>query len=88
MTQNKNKKTNAYWITSMLLAVALIPMLSVPSFALNEEEEKAKAAKIVGPLQFDNNCSSCHALEAEAWKQTTHFATFKAVAEPLKPKKF
>ena len=44
---------------------------------LTEDEEKAIAANIVGPTKNDDNCSSCHALETEAWQNTRHFATFK-----------
>lgn len=44
---------------------------------LTEDEEKAVAAHIVGPTKNDDNCSSCHALETEAWENTRHFATFK-----------
>ncbi|MFT4713420.1 MAG: hypothetical protein ACJAVI_000970 [Candidatus Azotimanducaceae bacterium] len=44
---------------------------------LTEDEEKAMAANIVGPTKNDDNCSSCHALETEAWENTRHFATFK-----------
>jgi len=44
---------------------------------LTEDEEKAVAANIIGPTKNDDNCSSCHALETEAWENTRHFATFK-----------
>ncbi|MBL4701840.1 MAG: hypothetical protein JKX85_11350 [Phycisphaeraceae bacterium] len=78
MSHHNNLKSNTRSIASLLLVMVLIPMLSVQIFAATEAEEIAKAAKIIGPLKYDNNCSSCHALEAEAWKQTTHFATFKS----------
>ena len=44
---------------------------------LDEATEMDQASKIIGPDKFDNNCSSCHTLEAEAWLQTRHYATFK-----------
>ncbi len=44
---------------------------------LTEAQEMARAAKIVGPEKFDNNCATCHALEHEAWLHTRHYATFK-----------
>ena len=37
------------------------------------------AERIVGPVDNDNNCASCHALEHEAWQQTRHFATFQDI---------
>lgn len=44
---------------------------------MTEEEEFAIAEKIVGPVQNDDNCASCHTLETDAWQYTQHFATFK-----------
>lgn len=66
-----------------LVAGALTALLSFTSLTLNasgwmsEEEERTMASMIVGPTKNDDNCSSCHALETEAWETTAHFATFK-----------
>ena len=42
----------------------------------DEAGEKERASKIVGPLETENNCASCHTLEAEAWQQSRHFTGF------------
>ncbi len=47
----------------MLLLVGFVPRLTVAS----------DPAKIVGP----NACTECHTREAEAWKGTHHFSTFR-----------
>lgn len=47
------------------------------SATLTPEEYEKRAEDVIGPEKFDNNCASCHALEAEAWQQTTHYATFQ-----------
>jgi hypothetical protein len=44
---------------------------------LDEDTLKKRAEKTVGPEKYDNNCSTCHASEYEAWKQTRHYATIK-----------
>lgn len=40
------------------------------------DADLAKAAKIIGPEQTENNCATCHAPETEAWQNTRHYATF------------
>jgi len=50
---------------------------AIISVGLDEKEYEAWPANVIGPEKYDNNCASCHALEAEAWQQTTHFATFQ-----------
>jgi len=44
---------------------------------LDESQEMARAKLIVGPENGENDCSSCHSLEHEAWQTTRHYATFK-----------
>ena len=44
---------------------------------LSDEAQKERASKIIGPEKYDNNCSTCHALEYESWKQSRHYATIK-----------
>lgn len=44
---------------------------------MSEEQEKAHAANVVGPIKSDDNCSNCHGQESEAWQQTSHYVTFK-----------
>ncbi len=43
----------------------------------SDAQEKADAAKIVGPVKLENNCQSCHALEYDAWLHSRHYATIK-----------
>lgn len=59
------------------LEVPLIVPATVYASMLDEAEEQRQAGLTIGPEKSVNNCSSCHALEAEAWRQTRHFATFK-----------
>ncbi|MHC4995398.1 MAG: multiheme c-type cytochrome [Planctomycetota bacterium] len=66
---------NRTWLTPTL-AMIVGAVFAAPAMALTEEEEKAILAKVIGPEKYDGNCSSCHALEHETWKQTSHFATF------------
>lgn len=66
-----------------LFASKVFTQVSAPSelvvaalTVLTPEQEKERAAQIVGPVEFENNCSTCHALEHEAWQKTRHFTTF------------
>ncbi|SVD60276.1 uncharacterized protein METZ01_LOCUS413130, partial [marine metagenome] len=65
-------------VGSALLALLVVsnPMVNASGW-MTEEEEIVMASMIVGPTKNDDNCSSCHALETEAWEATSHFATFK-----------
>lgn len=64
--------------TSILIVAFTISSLAQAADGwLTPEAEKAVAMLIVGPTKNDDNCSSCHALETEAWQNTRHFATFK-----------
>ena len=38
--------------------------------------DRAAAALIVGPEQTENNCASCHELEAQAWRASRHHLGF------------
>lgn len=69
-------------------AFGVVAMLSLACVAYAEDfvptryrglDEEEYAEKIVGPMETDNNCASCHVLEHEAWQQTRHFATFQDV---------
>ena len=63
---------------SVLLFVSLIAAYALMPMALEAGDDlEENWAKIMGPVKTDNSCDSCHALEAEAWLQTHHFATFK-----------
>ncbi|MFP6807336.1 MAG: multiheme c-type cytochrome [Pseudomonadales bacterium] len=64
-----------FFVTTAFLTASA--QAEVMSGWLTEEQEKEVAALIVGPTKNDDNCSSCHALETEAWENTRHFATFK-----------
>lgn len=75
MSVKQSHKRNAYWVLPVL-GLMFVTLSSATSWAITEEEEKAVLAKVIGPEKYDGNCSSCHALEAEAWKQTHHFSTF------------
>ena len=68
------------FLVSIVWALLLTCAANANAGLLTEEEEKATAALIVGPTKNDDNCSSCHALETEAWENTRHFATFKEPA--------
>ncbi len=41
------------------------------------QRERADAARIVGPESSENNCASCHAREADAWRRTRHALGFQ-----------
>lgn len=55
---------------------ATLAFLLLPGAAAQEGDETARAANIVGPEGGEQSCANCHALEAEAWKQTRHFSTY------------
>ncbi|MGH7818301.1 MAG: multiheme c-type cytochrome [Candidatus Binatia bacterium] len=57
------------------MAFALTAWIGVAS--AEEYDAKAEAALIIGPEGTDQACVNCHARETEAWKETTHYATFK-----------
>ncbi len=66
------------------LLLAALAALTIASDALaggnpykSEAQEKATAAKIIGPDKVENNCQSCHALEYDAWLHSRHYATIK-----------
>lgn len=60
----------------MILA-ALASGQSTASDAVSDQAvEKTRAEKIVGPVDTQNNCASCHTLEAEAWQHTRHYGGF------------
>ncbi len=40
------------------------------------EQEKRRATRTVGPEKVENNCASCHELEAEAWRHSRHYIGF------------
>jgi hypothetical protein len=65
------------WFFATIFVTSLSSRADNTSAWLTEDEEKAVASMIVGPTKNDDNCSSCHALETEAWENTRHFATFK-----------
>jgi len=69
---------------SLGLLLAALTALTLASDALaggnpykTEAQEKATAAKIIGPDKVENNCQSCHALEYDAWLHSRHYATIK-----------
>ncbi len=63
---------------SVLLFVSLIAAYALMPAALEAGDDLEKNwAKIMGPVKTDNSCDACHAMEADAWLQTHHFATFK-----------
>jgi hypothetical protein len=49
---------------------------TAPMAVRAEQRTMAEAAKIVGPEETEDNCATCHYLEAEAWQATRHNATF------------
>ena len=60
--------------------MVLIACFTAPTFAnagLDESAVLEAASKIIGPIKNDDNCSTCHTLETDAWQFTRHFATFK-----------
>lgn len=57
-------------------ALSVLFIVAIVSGWAQVEDEKARAAKIIGPMDGDNSCANCHIREAEAWKHTTHFRTF------------
>lgn len=48
-----------------------------PATGLDKTAETKWVGKIIGPDKYENNCSSCHVHEFEAWQRTRHYATFK-----------
>jgi hypothetical protein len=66
---NRNKTLTAF-------AVLLVCTLLSNGGAVRADEME-DATKTIGPEGGDASCANCHANEAEAWKQTRHFATFK-----------
>lgn len=69
-------------VNNALAVVGSVAMLAVTGAVggvrqLDRAAEEARAATIVGPEQSQNNCASCHALEAETWQQTRHSLTFR-----------
>ncbi|MCB1692327.1 MAG: hypothetical protein KDI19_06140 [Pseudomonadales bacterium] len=61
-------------VSLVLLGTATLVKADI---GVTEEEEMAIAEKIVGPIKNDDNCSTCHTPETDAWQYTRHFATFK-----------
>ncbi len=64
--------------TAVLASLAALMVMSiVGAMPAAEDDLQGTWAKIMGPVKTDNSCDSCHAMEAQAWMQTHHFATFK-----------
>lgn len=79
---NCNLTFSHKWVSALIgsVLVAMFSLITLTVHAsgwMSEEQEKEMASMIVGPTKNDDNCSSCHALETEAWEATGHFATFK-----------
>ena len=69
------QKSTGRTAVSVLLPALMI--LSLAAAAAADDDLEVTWAKIMGPVKTDNSCDSCHAMEAQAWMQTHHFATFK-----------
>ena len=66
-----------FWIAAVTLGVIpLSLLLALPPEPGPQGASEARAADIVGPEGGEQSCANCHALEAEAWKQTRHFSTY------------
>ncbi len=69
---HKRVSLSVLLFVSVIVAYTLMP----PVLEAGDDLEETWA-KIMGPVKTDNSCDACHAMEAEAWMQTHHFATFK-----------
>jgi cytochrome c554/c'-like protein len=63
--------------TSWVAAAALVSSVAASAQPTDEAGEETRAARIVGPETAENNCASCHVLEAQAWRATRHFLGFE-----------
>jgi Cytochrome c554 and c-prime len=60
---------------ALYLAVLLLGSVHALAFCMAAQAAPDDAAKIMGP----NACAECHKEEAEAWKGTSHFSTFRGL---------
>jgi len=74
MTRTRNL---GLWLAAILIIALAGDALAGGNPYKSEAQEKATAAKIVGPDKVENNCQSCHALEYDAWLHSRHYATIK-----------
>ncbi len=62
---------------TLLAVIAMATHVHADPTADSQALAKARAAKTVGPIDTQNNCASCHELEAEAWRHSRHGAGFR-----------
>jgi len=62
--------------TSALALLVFSGQISADGW-MSEEQEKAHAMNVIGPLKSDDNCTNCHGQESDTWQQTRHYSTFK-----------
>jgi mono/diheme cytochrome c family protein len=85
-TRSGNTMGKLFSLVIIAMTLGLYSNISHGYGWLTAEDEKQRALKIVGPEKAEGNCAKCHSVETDAWKQTTHFSTFKEAHRSEKAK--